>query len=74
MTAALVMKGYAPQVSGGVAEDDAMAKILAAIKRAPKGPPLSDEERDRVADNRARGYPTVSGDELRAQIAALPDE
>ncbi len=51
-----------------------MSKIRAAIKRAPKGPPLSEEERARVASNRERGYAGSSCEDFTAQLAALPDD
>jgi hypothetical protein len=51
--------------------DEAMAKVLAAIKRAPKGPPLTAEERARIVENRAGGYPAASANELQKALAAL---
>jgi hypothetical protein len=61
-------------VSSVSSGDDTMAKIRAAIARAPQGPPLSDAMRARVERNRSRGYPGIPGEDFMARLAALPDE
>jgi hypothetical protein len=75
MTTALLMRVPALQALGVDAPDDAMAKIRAAIKRAPKGPPLSAEERACVAECRRGGYAGTSAEDFMAQLATLgPDD
>jgi|HubBroStandDraft_6_1064221.scaffolds.fasta_scaffold311789_1 hypothetical protein len=71
MTATLVARAYAPQASGVEPRDDVLTRALAAIKRAPMGPPLTDAERERVAENDRAGQ-WSSAEEFMAKLAQHP--
>jgi|HubBroStandDraft_6_1064221.scaffolds.fasta_scaffold634524_2 hypothetical protein len=73
MTTAMPETMPAPRAD---APDDAMAKIRAAIKRAPKVP-WSAEERALLAEGRrliALGYPSISGEDFMARLATMGPE
>jgi hypothetical protein len=72
MTAALAMSPHALQACR-VEAPDAMAKIRAAIKAAPKIE-MTAEERALVAENRRRGYPGISAEDFMARVDALPED
>jgi hypothetical protein len=77
MTAALAMPAYALQASLVEAPEDAMAKIRAAVARAPKGPPLTAEQRARIAQSKRDGWAGIPAEEIAAKLATMkpgPDD
>jgi hypothetical protein len=69
MTTALAVR--VPRASVVEPRDDVLAQALATIRQAPMGPPLTGEERERVAENDRAGQ-WLSADEFMAQLAQHP--